>query len=83
MSLVLALHFHLSIAAQDRGGKSSVNYEDSEYEYTPLLDENRDGPLLELLPDCLKEDICFPGNQAAKFYIRIFDSMTKKVEFEE
>jgi hypothetical protein len=70
------------MAVQDNNGKPPATYEDSVYEYTPLIDGSRDGHLLDILPSCLKDEICFPGAQAAKFYTRIFDSMTKKIEYE-
>jgi hypothetical protein len=48
-----------------------------------LLDENRDRELVDLLPDYLTEEICFPRNHAVKFYTRVVESMTKKIVVED
>lgn len=74
---VIALHFQLSIA----NGEDS--YEDTEFVYSPLLDDQRDRELLNLLPDYLTEDIEFPRGHVAKFYSKVLESMTKKIEIEE
>ena len=83
----LALHFHLSIAndASIANPKtpSGLSYEEAEFAYEPLLDESRDRDLIDLLPDYLTEEICFPRNHAVKFYTRVVDSMTKKIVVEE
>jgi hypothetical protein len=73
-----ALHFHLTVAAS-----SDSNYEDTEFVYQPLLNEQRDRELLDLLPDYLTEEICFPRGQAAKFYCKVVDSMSRKIVLEE
>lgn len=73
---VLALHFQLSIADED-------SYEDAQFFYTPQLDEKRDGDLLDLLPDYLTDEIEFPRHQVAKFYEKILDAMTRKIELED
>jgi hypothetical protein len=72
-----ALHFHLTVTT---GGES---YEETEFVYNPLLDEQRDRELIELLPDYLTEEICFPRAQAPKFYTKVVDSMSKKIIMEE
>ncbi|KAI8938375.1 hypothetical protein NX059_004270 [Plenodomus lindquistii] len=71
------LHFHLTVAT------GSESYEDTEFIYQPLLNEQRDRELLDLLPDYLTEEICFPRGQAAKFYCKVVDSMSKKIILEE
>ncbi|KAF2029756.1 hypothetical protein EK21DRAFT_67067 [Setomelanomma holmii] len=71
------LHFHLTVAA------GTESYEDTEFVYQPLLNEQRDRELLDLLPDYLTEEICFPRGQAAKFYCKVVDSMSKKIILEE
>lgn len=71
------LHFHLTVSA------GSESYEDTEFIYQPLLDEQRDRELLDLLPDYLTEEICFPRGQAAKFYCKVVDSMSKKIILED
>lgn len=84
-----ALHFHLSIAHDSTSSTanpktpSGLSYEEAEFAYEPLLDEGRDRELLDLLPDYLTEDICFPRNHAVKFYSRVVDSMTKKIVMED
>lgn len=72
-----ALHFHLTVAP----GASPA--EETEFIYQPLLDEQRDKDLLDILPDYLTEEICFPSAQAVKFYCKVLDSMNKKVVLEE
>ena len=72
-----ALHFHLTVAS------SGTSYEDAEFIYQPLLHEQRDKELLDLLPDYLTEEICFPRAQAPKFYSKVVDSMSKKIILEE
>ncbi|KAJ9669752.1 hypothetical protein H2201_000137 [Coniosporium apollinis] len=76
------LHFHLSVATEEAKA-SSTTYEDAEFAYTPLLDENRDRELLDILPDYLTEEICFPRSSAAKFYAKVGESLTRKVVVEE
>ncbi|KAK7518430.1 chromosome segregation protein Csm1/Pcs1-domain-containing protein [Phyllosticta citriasiana] len=71
------LHFHLAIEFGNKA--SSQSYEDAEFAYVPLLDENRDSQLLEILPDYLTEEICFPRNNAAKFYSKIAECLTKRI----
>jgi len=70
---LIALHFHLTVAA------GTESYEDTEFIYQPLLNDQRDKELLDLLPDYLTEEICFPRGQAAKFYCKVVDSMSKKI----
>lgn len=85
--LTAALHFHLTVANPTAGAKTpggtGAAYEDAEFTYTPHLDEKRDRDLIEILPDYLTEEICFPRNNAAKFYGRVVDCMTKRVEIVE
>lgn len=83
----LALHFHLSIANDmatlHPKTPSGLSYEEAEFAYEPLLDESRDRELLDILPDYLTEEICFPRNHAQRFYSKVVDSMTKKIVVEE
>lgn len=74
-----ALHFHLAIPTE----QSDIDYNDVEFSYTPLLDENRDADLLDILPDYLTEEITFPRSSAAKFYGKVVDCMTKRIIVEE
>ncbi|KAF9693958.1 hypothetical protein EKO04_008058 [Ascochyta lentis] len=71
------LHFHLTVS---EGGSS---YADTEFVYQPLLDEQRDRELLDLLPDYLTEEICFPRAHAARFFSKVVDSMSKRIVLEE
>ncbi|KAL2356574.1 chromosome segregation protein Csm1/Pcs1-domain-containing protein [Cryomyces antarcticus] len=81
------LHFHLTIAngasATHPKTPSGLSYEDAEFAYEPLLDESRDRNLLDILPDYLAEEICFPRNHAAKFYARVAECMMKRVQVVE
>ena len=70
-----ALHFKLAVA-NDNDAK--INYEDATFLYTPRLDANRDRDLLELLPDYLSEEIAFSRVNAAKFYGRVVETLTKR-----
>lgn len=59
------------------------SYEEHEFVYQPLLNEQRDRELIDLLPDYLTEEISFPRAQAPKFYTKVVDSMSKKIILEE
>lgn len=72
----LALHFKLSIESVN--GQNS--YEDIQFTYRPQLDEDRDGDLMEVLPDYLVEEITFTRPQASKFYSRVIKSLTERLE---
>lgn len=84
---ISALHFHLTIATDtaitNPKTPSGLSYEDTEFAYEPLLDANRDGDLMDILPDYLTEEICFPRNHAVKFYTKVVESMTKRVVVDE
>jgi hypothetical protein len=86
-NIVPALHFHLSIANDTTTPHpktpSGIDYAEAEFAYEPLLDESRDRELLDLLPDYLTEEICFPRNHAQRFYSKVVDSMTKKIVIED
>jgi hypothetical protein len=70
--LPAALHFHLVVP------KVSADYDKTEFQYLPHLDPNRDRDLVNLLPDFLTVDITFVRGQAAKFYTRVIDALTKR-----
>ena len=80
LTIISALHFHLAVSSPD---PEKPAYEDAEFAYTPLLDENRDKDLLDILPDYLTEEICFRRSHAAKFYAKVVDCMTKRMVEEE
>jgi hypothetical protein len=60
--------------------EASDSYEDVQFTYRPQLKEDRDGDLLDVLPDYLVEEITFPRTQASKFYSRVVKSLTERVE---
>ncbi|KAL3491987.1 chromosome segregation protein Csm1/Pcs1-domain-containing protein [Aspergillus germanicus] len=67
------LHFKLAVPRV-----SSADFETAEFQYIPLLDENRDRELVATLPDYLTVDITFVRQQASKFYTRVIDALTKR-----
>ena len=62
---------------------NSADYADAEFAYTPLFDEKNDRDLIDILPDYLTEEICFPRSSASKFYAKVVDCMTRKVVIDE
>lgn len=82
-----ALHFHLTVcndsSVVNPKTPSGLSYEDAEFAYEPFFDEGRDRDLIDILPDYLTEEICFPRNHAVKFYTKVVDSMTKRVVVDE
>ena len=78
---MLALHFKLAIATEGNG--KGTSYEETEFQYTPHLDADRDSQLLELLPDYLTEEISFSRQNAAKFYGRVVGARTKRQREDE
>lgn len=72
-----ALRFQLTIPTLD----TTTTYSDAEFAYEPVFDASgNDRSLIALLPDYLTEEICFPRRQAAKFYQRIVECLTRRVE---
>ncbi|RDW67171.1 putative chromosome segregation protein (Pcs1) [Aspergillus mulundensis] len=67
------LHFHLVVPHT-----SPADFETAEFQYVPLLDENRDRDLVDILPEYLTVDITFVRQQASKFYTRVMDALTKR-----
>lgn len=47
--------------------------------FTPLLDDERDAQLLDVLPDYLSEQIMFAQDQASLFAYRLWTAIQKKV----
>ena len=72
-----ALHFKLAVATDT---SATVSYEETEFTYTPRLDSNRDRDLLDILPDYLTEEITFSRQNAAKFYSRVVETLTKQIK---
>lgn len=81
------LQFHLSVGndatTPNPKTPSGLRYEDAEFAYEPLFDEKNDKALLDILPDYLTEEICFPRNHAQRFYSKVVDSMTKRIVVED
>jgi hypothetical protein len=71
------LHFKLQVS-----NDPSYSFDEAEFSYMPQLDASRDRALIELLPEYLAEDITFSRPQAARFYSRVVDTLTRKVELE-
>ncbi|KAI4198875.1 MAG: hypothetical protein LQ350_005024 [Teloschistes chrysophthalmus] len=67
------LHFKLGISTSTEG-----SYEETDFQYTPRLDQDRDRDLLELLPDYLGEEITFSRLNAGMFYGRVVETLMKK-----
>lgn len=72
----VALHFKLAVETTE----ASENYEDAQFTYRPQLDSDRDGELMDMLPDYLVEEITFPRHQASRFYARVVKSLTERIE---
>ncbi|PGH06803.1 hypothetical protein AJ79_06445 [Helicocarpus griseus UAMH5409] len=68
------LHFKLAVAHD----VENTSFEEAEFQYSPLLDTNRDRDLLKILPEYLTIDITFPRQHASVFYSRVVDTLTKK-----
>lgn len=68
-----ALHFKLSVPHV-----SAADFESAEFQYIPLLNEDRDRDLVAILPEYLTVEITFSRQQASKFYARVIDTLTKR-----
>jgi hypothetical protein len=64
--------------AHERGSKSTASLGTAEFVYTPILDAKRDAALMSILPEYLIVEIKFSRQNAAKFYTRVMDSLTKR-----
>jgi hypothetical protein len=73
----IALHFQLYIP------QDSDNFDETKFAYVPQLDAKRDGELLDILDECLVDEIEFERSHATKFYMKVVESMSKKVMFVE
>ena len=73
-----ALHFKLAVAKN-----SEESYDETEFQYTPRLDSNRDQDLIAILPEYLADEICFSRANAARFYGRVVETLTRKIQTEE
>ena len=71
-----ALHFKLAVEPTD----AATSYEEVQFTYRPQLDADRDGDLMDVLPDYLVEEITFLRPQASKFYSRVIKSLTERLE---
>jgi len=70
---IAALHFKLGISKE-----ADDSYENTEFQYTPRLDTNRDHDLIELLPEYLTDELTFARTSAAQFYGKIVETLTKR-----
>lgn len=77
-STLVALHFKLSVAKE-----AEESYENTEFQYVPRLDRNRDRDLIALMPDYLTDEITFARTHAAMFYGRVVETLTKRRMAEE
>ena len=68
-----ALHFKLFVPVD-----ANSPYDETEIQYIPRLEDNRDRDLIEILPEYLREEISFSNANAAKFYSRVVDTLTRK-----
>ncbi|QKX54853.1 uncharacterized protein TRUGW13939_01942 [Talaromyces rugulosus] len=71
------LQFKLAVA-HERGSKTTASLDTAEFVYTPILDAKRDAALISILPEYLRVEIYFSRQNAAKFYTRVMDSLTKR-----
>ncbi|KIW19475.1 hypothetical protein PV08_00047 [Exophiala spinifera] len=69
------LHFKLFVPQE---GPRGAHFEEPDILYTPLLDGNRDRDMIEIMPSYLTEVITFSRQNAAKFYGRVVDTLTKR-----
>ena len=76
----VALHFKLAIAKD-----ADDSYEDTEFQFTPRLDVDRDRDMISLLPEYLTDPdgITFSRMNAALFYGRLVETLTKKKRLDE
>ncbi|CAP71501.1 uncharacterized protein PODANS_6_1390, partial [Podospora anserina S mat+] len=68
-NMMAALHFKLTMSSGDG--------DESQCEYNPMLDTNRDRALIDVLPEFLVDEIAFPRAQAGKFYQRIMRALNE------
>ena len=69
------MHFKLAVPTDG----SSAAYDEAEIQYLPRLDGNRDRDLLAILPEYLRDEISFSNSNAAKFYSRVVDTLTRRI----
>ncbi|KAI9799382.1 MAG: hypothetical protein M1833_004082 [Piccolia ochrophora] len=68
--------FHFKLGVANDGGHGH-NYEETEFVFTPMLDNDRDRALIGILPEYLTEEISFARENAGKFYARVMETLTK------
>jgi FtsZ-binding cell division protein ZapB len=79
-----ALHFHLTIANEaSLKTPTGQSFAEAEFEYEPHLDQDRDRDIINILPEYIAEEICFPRDHAIRFYATVLESMTKKITYDE
>lgn len=71
------LRFQLTVPTSVEG----ISYDDAEFAYEPVFDSaGNDRSLIAMLPDYLTEEICFPRRQAVKFYARIVEVLSRRMD---
>ncbi|KAF7548306.1 hypothetical protein G7Z17_g7140 [Cylindrodendrum hubeiense] len=70
------LHFKLAIENADQAD----SYEEVQFTYRPQLNPDRDGELMDMLPEYLGGEITFPRHQASRFYARVMKYLTERPE---
>lgn len=70
------LHFKLAV----ENIEEADSYENVLFTYRPQLHPDRDGDLMDMLPDYLGGEISFPRNQASKFYAKVMKYLTERPE---
>jgi hypothetical protein len=78
LSLTASTALHFKLAVSHDGDGKSTDYDNTEFQYMPLLDTNRDRDLVDILPEYLTVDITFSRQHASKFYTRVIDTLTKR-----
>ncbi|KAK9454274.1 chromosome segregation protein Csm1/Pcs1-domain-containing protein [Dipodascopsis uninucleata] len=68
-----AFHYKLTVPTASKGG------DESEITFVPLLDEDRDQRLIELLPDYFTEPLTFVRSSATQFYWKISQALQRKI----
>lgn len=76
LTFCVALHFKLAV----ENIEEADSYEDVLFTYRPQIHPDRDGDLMDMLPDYLGGEISFPRHQASKFYAKVMKYLTERPE---
>lgn len=67
-----SIHLELKITRPSTSNDEHSNGEDTIFIFTPILDEEMEGSLIEMFPDCLNEGIAFKREMAQQlFHLRL------------